>query len=78
MAQMFFVVTSSLLHTTQKWTHASESFSTEPAAMSRFYKYLSDMYTNPNIECCNAIVKNEHGRILDNKYFENHFEEAGE
>ena len=78
MAQMFFVVTSSLLHTTQKWTHNSESFSTENAAMSRHHKYLSDMYTNANVECCNSIVKNEHGAILDNKYFENHFESAGE
>ena len=74
MASKYFVVTSSLAHTTQQWAHASESFSTPEQAMSRHFKFMSDHYSAANTECANSIVKNEHGVILDNQYMERHFD----
>ena len=74
MATKYFVVTSSLDHTNQKWTHNSESFSTLDQARTRHHKFLSDHYSSANTECANSIVKNEHGSIFDNDYLEKHFE----
>lgn len=74
MATKYFVVTSSLAHTTQQWSHASESFSTLEQARARHHKFLSDHYSATNTECANSIVKNEHGAIFDNEYLERHFD----
>ena len=78
MATKYFVVTSSLAHTTQNWAHQSESFSTLDQAMSRHHKFMSDHYSSANTECANSIVKNEHGRIYENDYLERQFEEPEE
>lgn len=74
MATKYFVHKSALTHTDQKWEHTTSSFSTYDQALTNLYQQMKDHTSNANTECVNCILKNEHGQIFKNEYFERTFE----